>query len=538
MTDVAGYRQDGSLPAGSPGDAEVAKIVNNKGPLLNAPGTKLANSLYYDVFSSAVFAPELQNYYARDIIAFQSKTIGGQSSVYIPSVLFTGNTHLRFKLQGTSGSPILWPNSIPDGSHFILNEGWGASCVRSHLYYLGSSSVANIEIIGESNIAIMLASCETEEKRRQVWLGCGRLLAAFRNQLVKGQHLAQPQAGAALFRNNVDRINENGVIQGLTIEGAVNTTADPGLLTAFVPLRMPWNNMLCLAKRLPFDTKLLTQPIRISVYTQALECSTDLATVKNTTFFNQFEEYDLIMEQQELSDKSLSLREELLAAPDYHVSLPFMYAQSMTFPVGNGGSGSFSFGSITSTNITSFINADLTTIWFMVRSADDNTQIATDGNKVSLARGTKLYGQELRNINIKLNGQIMFRYPDNAYEYVSLPNYMGKSVLTMHQLAIVKDFDKDGKATGNFNADLYSTNSYIYEINFSRLRAILNESNLQNTPRFTNQTMQVEFQIANTVGNFGWKGSYSSAYTLFCTYGFNAVFAVGGNGGQSALYTA
>ena len=53
MTDVLGYRNESGATAEA---AQVKKILTNKIPLLNSPGTLVDNSLYYDAYNSSVQA--------------------------------------------------------------------------------------------------------------------------------------------------------------------------------------------------------------------------------------------------------------------------------------------------------------------------------------------------------------------------------------------------------------------------------------------------------------------------------------------------
>ena len=97
----------------------------------------------------------------------------------------------------------------------------------------------------------------------------------------------------------------------------------------------------------------------------------------------------------------------------------------------------------------------------------------------------------------------------------------------------------------------WQTQGNYYEFNNSRLRAIIAESHMQNTARFTNQTFQLSFQINRcnyfledstdpdsspaTAYNAG--VVTNAGYVLNMTYLYNAVYLVGGDGGTTKLIT-
>lgn len=246
----------------------------------------------------------------------------------------------------------------------------------------------------------------------------------------------------------------------------------------------------------------------------------------------------------------------LFIGTHFHIlfsGLPFQYAQSMVFPVQNTSSGSNPYFC----NITSLLNADLTTIIFHVLEAGDeypatlNNWAATAGGN----RGACIYGQQLANIELRLNGQLLFRYDEDAYEYVKLAE-----VISPFQCEAVGTFCRTAA-----KIEIRKAKLYYYELNLARLRALVTESHLQNTPRysfinvvisvfyifyfilkkmyyayrFTNQTFQLTFQVPRTYANWLSNSSDNNKkYSVIVSYCYNAVFLCGGDGGQSQLITA
>jgi hypothetical protein len=236
--------------------------------------------------------------------------------------------------------------------------------------------------------------------------------------------------------------------------------------------------------------------------------------------------------------------QELLAAPDFNVGLPFQFLQSMTFPVPRFTSEAED--NRVTVNITSMMNADLTTIYFGVRSDVDSSPSGIITNP-SGNRYNQMAYQELLDIEVTLNGQVLHRYDSTTYDAFQSAMCIGPVYAQV--ASWIPDDTAGGGGAGEGLASLAGiVPACIYEINFTRLRAMAIESHMMNSPRFTNQTMQISFSLRNSVANRkGWAygvvggvdGRYkqSSSFTLVTAYSYNAVFLVGGSGGNSKLYT-
>ena len=256
---------------------------------------------------------------------------------------------------------------------------------------------------------------------------------------------------------------------------------------------------------------------------------------------NQWKDSTLQLWQEELSDKSLSVRNELLAMPEFNVGYPFQYAQSIPFEVlASNDSGQTDF--IFLMNITSIINSDLTTFLFNV-----TWNGRTDPNGGQLC---PLYGELLEDIELLLNGQRFFFFDRTCYTSVTLAKQLDDPNQTMMRMPSRNVTVSYGsQKSGNFKG--WFVNGNIYEFNNSRLRAIVAEDNLQNTARFTNQTFQLKFKInrdafylcnpdtpkASSTEKMTAGFSKKSGFTLNMTYLYNAVFLIGGDGGTTKLIT-
>jgi len=515
MTDISGYRADqGTLGQDQGLSDQLQRILTAKGPLLGAPGTVIENDLYYDVASSVVHPVEIQATFAKDRIAFNNNVIGASPAVYIPSVYFAGTVFWIPVMPDYT-----WPSNYNGDNtfDFCAPHGWGFNCLDSVLIYMGSSNIAQIQISGVTNFLANLATCETYDKKLAMITGAGQYL----NPADKNSLIAPGQASQNLYR-----LNTNGAYYN----GAAVPPVYPSLRQAVVPLRVPWTSMSVMEKRLSFDTKLSTQPIQITINTKNLNNSFFIGAGM-TNFPNTWSSSTLQMWQEELSDKSLSVRNELLAMPQFNVAYPFQYMQSIPFDVLGTDTGLSSQSFIM--NLTSIINADLTTMLFMVRW--EGTGQGVSRNEPA-GQFCPLYGELLTDMTLLLNGQRFFGFDANCYEYVSLSKQISDLTypVTMPQANI---------SVSNTNAS--NTSSYmkffpghVYELNFSRLRALIGESHLQNTGRFTNQTFQLQFKINRDLGYLSAATpAFKQGYVLHMDYNYNGVYLAGGDGGTTKLIT-
>lgn len=527
MSDVSGYRSDGGALGQDQGvSKQLRGILTAKLPLLSAPGTVLENSLYYDINSSSVTAVEEQASFNKDRIALNNYTIGATPSAYIPSVLFANTLFWVVNLPDVI-TPDNFSKSDRNG---LLNipQGWGFAALQNIIVYMGASSIAQIQISANTNFLVCMATCEIRSKRDKMIQGAG----AYINYADGNSPLAVPVPGQSLWK-----YKSFGAWFTTSQTLPVLSSAAPWLQQAVVPLRLPWSSMAMLDKRLSLDTKLSTQPIQITLQTQPLNAFSVMGSVWTQAFGNAYKSSTIQLWQEELSDKSLSVRNELLAMPEFNVGYPFQYAQSIPFEVTN----TMDDGSLNTTfvmNITSIINSDLTTFLFNV------TWGARAKSQPASGQFCPLYGEELINIELLLNGQRFFAFDQNDYSFVSLAKHLDDPYYSILMPGL-----NDTLAIQNTRA--INATGCVYEFNNSRLRSIVAESHLQNTARFTNQTFQLRFQINRTkyylmpydpavnahVYQYNSGISITTGYQLNMTYLYNAVYLVGGDGGTTKLIT-
>lgn len=540
MSDISGYRSDGGGLGQDQGvSKQLRSILTAKLPLLSAPGTVLENSLYYDINSSSVTAVEEQATFAKDRIALNNFTFGSTPSAYIPSVLFANNVFWM----PVFDTAITYPNVLiapAAGGDVNIPQGWGFAALKNIIVYMGASSIAQIQISGQTNLQICLATCETVNKRSKMLQGAGRYINPWDS--------SSPIAGNAIA---------DGSLWAATSYGDFFTPVQapvgqmPQLAQAVVPLRLPWSSMAFLDKRLSLDTKLSTQPIQITLQTANLNEFTAIGASMTPRFGSQWKSSTIQMWQEELSDKSLSVRNELLAMPEFNVGYPFQYAQSIPFEISPaaGDGGLTGLSPEMKLNITSIINSDLTTFLFNVTWNGRSTP-ATDSGQYCPS-----YGEELIDVQLLLNGQRFFAFEGDSYKFVSLAKQFDDTGYDVPMPS--KNTTKNGALSNAF-----PTIGNLYEFNNSRLRSIIAESHLQNTARFTNQTFQLSFKINRLTGYlltgavpgqdqggiaanapYYYNGGAdkldqkAKGFSLNMTYLYNAVYLVGGDGGTTKLIT-
>jgi hypothetical protein len=580
LTDVSGYRSDmGGLGQDQRVSDQLHGILTSKLPLLSSPGTVIENSLYYDVSSSSVSAVEMQETFAKDRITMTSQNFQAAASAYIPSQLFAGTVYWVAQIPDIVANPTARaPNDTVAGNYrFYAPQGWGFNALQSVIIYMGSANIAQIEIDWYANFLVAMACCETEGKRIAMIEAAGRIMDNYTaSTILRTVTAAYPAANESILR--LGNLQQDTLFKAMAnypgnLSGSVPSYYLPAT-TVCVPIRLPFTSMCALEKKLSLDTKLLTQPIQITLQTKPFASIFQIG--ERLVHENQWQNSTLQIWQEELSDKSLSVRNELLAAPQFNVGYPFQYIQSMpfAFPVTDTGSpnmtyngSSFNTQSITM-NITSIINSDLTTMLFMVTNGcrNNSNKFSPPGMQDDYSQFCPLKGEQISNVQLLLNGQRFFAFDQGLYEGVSLCKQLDAVTTNIlmpgyNTNTVRMECSAGLSIVDSQHLSQRKTKTHIYELNFSRLRALCCESHLQNTARFTNQTFQLTFNVerssdyiltggptdgvavppaVNPPRPLTWEGFQAiakngmSVHMAFC---YNGVFLIGGDGGTSKLVT-
>jgi len=582
-TDVTGYRSDnGGLGQDQAVSSQLRSILTSKLPLLSAPGVVIENSLYYDASSSSISAVEMQETFAKDRITMSSSNFQTAASAYIPSQLFASTVYWVAQLPNITSKSSnvartgLGLDANANEFRFQAPQGWGFHAIQSVIIYMGSCNIAQIEIDNYANLLVALATCETKGKRQAMIQAAGRLMDNYTSSsILKCVSDIWPAPGDSIFQRD-DKAQTLGFSTMAPSSALVTGSGNlysyyMPCTTVCVPLRLPFCSMAALEKKLGLDTKLLTQPMQITLQTKGL---TDIFTIGSALDKpSQWQNSTLQIWQEELSDKSLSVRNDLLARPDQNVGYPFQYIQSIPFgfPPSDLGypnityNGNMFNGQSITMNITSIINSDLTTMLFMVTNgtrASNQSFTPTSANGVPLTGNytqfCPCFGEELSNIQLLLNGQRFFAFDQGVYDGVSICKQLDDVTTSMLMPIFATTPNSAGRevytnvTSPSVNNFYHVEESHIYELNFSKIRALCCESHLQNTARFTNQTFQLTFNVergnnyictpigADTTAQylqaqFNQQCSYSNIVHM--AYCYNGVFLIGGDGGTTKLVT-
>lgn len=544
-------RSDGGGMLGS--DAaltpQVSRILMGKLPLLNSPGSLIENSLYYDVNSSTISAVEMQETWAKDRIQLTSSQFGGSGTGYIPSVLFANTTFVKFVLPDMHWHhKWLDDDTVPGGAdngswvfgaanRFYIPSGWGFWAIRDIVLYMGASSIAQISLSGEANMMIAMACCETLSKRTQLWKQAGLMMCPTDSASIMAYPPKNSASTPSVWRTKLGQsdiiapgawpFNPAGRETVLALRGI------DWMRQACVPLRLPYSSMVALEKRLSMDCKLLTQPIQITINMRAGAEFWDVTAgcLESGVVPDKFESVTYQMWQQELSDKSISVRNELLAMPEFNVGYPFQYAQTYTQQATYQGTEEGTTDDKYLVNLTSIINADLTTFMVMVTWNGNNSPGV--GHQFNPLVGLRLYDVELQ-----LNGQRYFSFENDDFPQVTLAKQLDLPFGYTQYRFVPRGVSGYGLTSVTAPRSTVVRNCF-YEFNNSKLRSIVGESHMQNTGRFTSQTWQLAFRIDKDTyfNSTAIAGLEKKGFSINVVYLYNGVFLIGGDGGTTKLVT-
>ena len=448
-------------------DTDLA-YLSNKRVLLDAPGFKKSD-LYSSIMNSSVELVEATYNTGRLKISATSKGFGGTSQFIIPNSSFIGTTYLHLEL----------PNLL-DGQ--TLSRGWGYAAIRSMSYLFGSSNVSQIQLGGQAHFLRLMSQCETAEKRSELFrLGGDEYLSPIT--------FLDPA-------DNVVKRDPNAVI------------------SADIILGLPWSSPAGDHMKLPFDTNILSNPITIQIeWAQARELYGGNVTISPvppppTEFAAAVMSFHL----GDLTNKDQSLRRELEVArnsnePLYY-SYPFIHSQSYT-PTQFWGS--TSSASPVSVPLLGFINADLLSI--------DVGIVRTNLLQAGATSSPNVFQYDnIQNVALKFNGLIMFEAPKNAWRLIAMRGTTGAAYF---QNSLILPHTADPASFDSIPQD-----TYILQIDFTRIRSMLSEGEMQNVWRIGNNALTLEFTT---------EAGADVRYQMFCVYHYNAIGRIDG-GGMTEVY--
>lgn len=333
--------------------------LTKKQTILDNPGYKLSD-IYYNVYNSTVDDVEITWNLGRFRTNLNNANFNGTASVFIQNNSVTENVYLHLELPADAVKV-----------NQSLMRGWGYACIRSVNYTLGSSSVPNVNISGESFFQIVMAQCKDAEKRSEV-INLG------------GQEYLEP----------TDEV-----------------------IYADIPILLPFSGM-CFGKK-PFDTDILNSVLNIQI---EFNDTDRIYGGTNLTRPTQFSAAQIITRQGRWENKSNSIKQELINDPSSMYPYPYIYAQSYPVPTQTtDANGVINF------DLQSFKNGDLMGIGFsVVKNSDYDSGSTGAPNPFNYV--------DLLDIEIQHDGQIMYNSPGYLYKLAQMetaecPQYWNGSVI-------------------------------------------------------------------------------------------------------------
>ncbi len=419
-------------------DIEQEEILTNKKVLLASPGYKL-NDAYYSNADSVVEMAETTYSTGRFAYSLQSSTFGSSSSIIIPNSSLIGEIYLHAELPQCTGT-------------LKLNRQWLIDAIASISFLFGSSNVPQLTMSGQSLFQVLMAECETVEKRNAVLEYAGK-----------------------------------------AADSSTNTN------WADLVLPLPFSSLCGLCSKKPFDSNILSNNIIIQInWNQASSIYQGIGVASPNLPPAGFSACTAYLRQGDFTNKAESLRNALQMNPGKSLNYPFIHHQSYTPAYFNGVPEA---GGKVTLALQGFINADLVALSFGVLRTSD------------LTGGRSKYYEDITNIRLLFNGMVICDLPKYMYKLVN----MGAGGIGDMSYNVVSP---PGEPT------ILPAQRNLVLINFSRLKSLSFNNHFANVARYSNSTMQLEFNTAT--------GTEINQYVCFVTYHYNGICMI--ENGQANLH--
>lgn len=358
----------------------------------------------------------------------------------LSSLTFGSSSNIVVPNESFLGETWLHMRLPPLVGNQTLCRGWGYGLIQEIKYIFGNSNSSQITLSGASLFTALCAQTKTEAKRSKLFLLGG---------------------------------DEKLIADGVAPE-------------ATILLPFPWSSA-CSKK--DFDTSLLSNNIVITI---TFKQDPRAIYGGSATPFNALTEATVLFRQGDLSNKSLSLKTEMMRDPSLIYAYPLIHNQGFQSPPFAGqpeGSG------LCNVVLNGFINSDLLNISFFIVKQSDLAP--SGGNSPSPFNMV-----DPQNIRLEYNGTPLYVARGKSWK---LFNMYGDNPPGDFKNSLIRPGN-----TGPFNSDPIECQP-VY-IDFSHERSACMPSHMFNTFRISNQTLNVYF---NTPDN--------SNYILFATYMYNGI---------------
>lgn len=412
-------------------------ILSRKVALLDSPGTKY-NDLYYSAMNSTVSLIEETFKTGSNALSLSSLNFNSTSQVNIPNDNFIGTTWLNLVL----------PNTVADQT---LPRGWGYACIDTITYTVGASS-SQFTIDGNSLLALAMSGCKNKEQK---------------DELIR-------QAGQELLVPLVAPVGE-----------------DLPTNEATILLPLPWSSMC--EERLPFDTSILSSNIVINIKFRDARSIYGGTAAPST----QFTSASVFYREGVLTDRSKSLKWDMMSDPSLILNYPFVHSQN-TSGIVAGRRVSEGLRQ-TRFQLQGFINSDILGMYFILRRNEDVSP------STNAARNPNVY-RDFINPRLLFNGNILYDAPGKSWKVANMTGNQSASYYftsDISQASTVSPFTS------------LPTDAYVLYVDFSRIRSQCMPDHLFNVSRISNQNLEFQFNTPT-----------SETYRIDCTYIYNGLIAI------------
>lgn len=296
-----------------------------------------------------------------------------------------------------------------------LPRGWLIAAIKEITYSVGSSNISQIRLSGKSLYhALMVEACTAEQR-----------------------------------------------LELLSLAGEAYNTLNTKTVEGSVILRLPWSSM---SHKLPLDTSLLNNPIQISITFHSADRFYGGSAAAPASMVSG----KLFTRQGVLTDKSNSLRRDLMNNSDLMYSYPFIHLQSPStkfLP---------SIAGEQVVEISEFLNSDLTSIIFSLHYTAAQKNAGTTAPYPNV-------GLELTDIQLLYNGQTIYEVPGRSGRLINMLWDEGAS--WCDDVA----FNPVGPYTES------PVQSFVYCIPMGDMKSIVFEGKYDNVSRYSTQSFQLRF---------------------------------------------
>ncbi len=334
-----------------------------------------------------------------------------------------------------------------------VNRGWGYSIIKRLTVTYGGSNLPQLAISGDGLFQVVMSEIETSEKKSE-YFNLG---------------------GQALF--TVDQVPEADVQIPLAFSSACGRD-----------------------KKKPIDSSMLNSPIVITIEFGGPErIYVDNGAVNRGTSFIDAQAY---IRTGDFENRNMSLKKDLIRNPKLMYSFPFIRTQSFVTSIFSGQTKAG--GSRVSLNLLSFINADIVGMSFAVI----DLSFRPGAGIASPTTGSHFNYDPISDVFLEFNGQTLVDLPGQMYKFNNMSSIMGGTSIGDNFYDV---------NTGFTEANAKAVSTYFVMIDFSRIRAICFQNQLQNVFRIGNQSLTLQF--------FTSKGGGTN-YQLHANYWYNAIIAL------------